>query len=184
MNFGNMPLDGGNLLISSREEKQLLLHKEPNLSRFIKGFTGADEFINGKERWCLWFVGIQPNELRTMPDEVKKRIEAVKLFRENSKAPSTRKFAETPYLFRDRNLPEKYLLIPSVSSERRKYVPIGFLTSEVVTSNLCLIVPNATLYHFGVLTSQMHNAWMRQVCGRLKSDYRYSNNASKTNWKD
>ncbi|MDQ3061991.1 MAG: class I SAM-dependent DNA methyltransferase, partial [Acidobacteriota bacterium] len=174
MNFGNMPLDGGNLIISSFEEKQELLNKNTNLEKYIKGFTGADEFINGKERWCLWFDKIQPTELRTMPDEIKKRIEAVKLFRENSKAPSTRKFAETPYLFRDRNLPNKYLLIPSVSSERRKYVPIGFLTSEVVTSNLCLIVPNATLYHFGVLTSIMHNAWMRQVCGRLESRYRYS----------
>lgn len=174
MNFGNMPLDGGNLLISSLEEKNQLLAKEPNLSKYIKNFTGADEFINGTKRWCLWFVEIQPNELRSMPEEIRSRIEAVKIFRENSKAPSTQRFAETPYLFRDRNLPDKYLLVPSVSSERRRYIPIGFLTNDTVTSNLCLIIPNATLYHFGVLTSLMHNAWMRQVCGRLESRYRYS----------
>ena len=174
MNFGNMPLDGGNLIISSLEEKQDLLKKYPSLSKYIKKFTGSNEFLNTAERWCLWFVGIQPNELRAMPDEIKNRIEAVKSFRENSKAPSTQKFANIPYLFRDRNLPKKYLLVPSVSSERRIYIPIGFLTSDYVTSNLCLIVPDATIYHFGVLTSLMHNAWMRQVCGRLKSDYRYS----------
>ncbi len=174
MNFGNMPLDGGNLIISSNEERQELLKKQPSLRKFIKRFTGADEFINGGNRWCLWFVDAQPNELREMPEEIKKRIEAVRKFRENSKAPSTRKFATIPYLLRDRNLPNQYLLVPSVSSERRKYVPMGFFSNDVVTSNLCLIIPNATLYHFGVLTSQMHMAWMRQVCGRLKSDYRYS----------
>lgn len=182
MNFGNMPLDGGNLIISTFEEKQELLEKYPNLLKYIKCFTGANEFLNKSERWCLWFVDIQPSEIRAMPDEIKDRIEAVKTFRENSKAPSTRKFAETPYLFRDRNLPDKYLLIPSVSSERRFYIPIGFLSNDYVTSNLCLIVPDATLYHFGVLTSLMHNTWMRQVCGRLKSDYRYSKNVVYNNF--
>jgi hypothetical protein len=174
MHFGNMPLDGGNLLISSRSEIEDLLKTEPRLQSYIKKFTGSDEFINSRERWCLWFVGINPIELRSMPREITKRIEAVKSFREGSKAPSTQRFAETPYLFRDRNLPGRYLLVPSVSSERRRFVPIGFCTNDTVASNLCLIVPNANLFHFGVMTSTMHNAWMRQVCGRLKSDYRYS----------
>jgi hypothetical protein len=174
MNFGNMPLDGGNLIISSRSEMEELLRNDPRLARYIKKFTGSDEFINARERWCLWFVGADPTELRSMPDEIKKRIDAVRAFRESSKAPSTRKFAETPNLFRDRNLPDTYLIVPSVSSERRRYVPIGYGTNDTVASNLTLIVPGASPFHFGVLTSTMHNAWMRQVCGRLKSDYRYS----------
>lgn len=174
MHFGNMPLDGGNLIIADESEKRALLDVEPSLQRFIKEFSGAEEFINGSKRWCLWFDGASPSELHGMPKEVLDRIEAVRIFREGSKATSTRRFATMPYLFRDRNLPEKYLLFPSVSSERRRFVPIGFMTSDVVPSNLTLIVPGADIYHFGVLTSTMHNAWMRQVCGRLKSDYRYS----------
>lgn len=174
MNFGNMPLDGGNLLISSCEERDALLDIDPRLEKYIKKFTGSEEFINRGERWCLWFENVDPNVLRSMPDLVKRRIEAVRAFRENSKAPSTRKFATTPYLFRDRNLPDSYLLVPSVSSERRRFVPMGFLGNDTVTSNLCLIVPNAKLFHLGVMTSTMHNAWMRQVCGRLESRYRYS----------
>ena len=174
MNFGNMPLDGGNLIISSIEEKQELLKGNNSLDKFIKRLIGAYEFLNNETRWCLWFVDIQPQELKKMPQSVLERIEAVKRFRESSKAPSTQKFAEIPYLFRDGNLPNQYLLFPRVSSERRKYVPIGFFTNEVVPADSCLIVPNATLYHFGVLTSIMHNAWMRQVCGRLESRYRYS----------
>jgi hypothetical protein len=174
MNFGNMPLEGGNLIISSDAERQALLKKQPSLARFIKRFTGGDEFINGGERWCLWFVDAQPNELRAMPEEVKNRIEAVRKFRESSKAPSTRKFAAIPYLFRDRKLPRQYLLIPKVSSEKRRYVPMGFYSDDVVPSDLCLIIPEAKLYHLGVLTSAMHMAWMRQICGRLESRYRYS----------
>jgi hypothetical protein len=174
MNFGNMPLEGGNLIIESNEERERLLRVYPSLSKFIKGFTGGDEFINGRQRWCLWFVDAQPNELRMMPEEIRNRIEAVRKFREASRAPSTRKFAATPYLFRDRKLPDQYLLIPKVSSEKRKYVPMGFLSGSIVPSDLGLIIPNATLYHFGILTSIMHMVWMRQVCGRLESRYRYS----------
>lgn len=174
MNFGNMPLDGGNLLIESDKERRELLQKYSSLDKFIKKFTGGYEFINGVERWCLWFVDAQPNELRSMPNEVKARIEAVRKFRESSKAPSTRKFASTPYLFRDRKTPSQYLVVPKVSSERRDYIPMGFFSNDTIASDLCLVIPNATLYHLGVLTSQMHMAWLRQIGGRLKSDYRYS----------
>jgi hypothetical protein len=174
MHFGNMPLDGGHLIIQDREALCELIDSDPNVKHFIKGFSGADEFIKGNERWCLWLNNVSPSDIRSFSRAVLSRIEAVRKFRLASRAPSTQRFAETPYLFRDRNLPASYLLVPSVSSERRRYVPIGFMTSDVVPSNLTLIVPNASTYHFGVMTSTMHNAWMRQVCGRLKSDYRYS----------
>jgi hypothetical protein len=174
MNFGNMPLEGGNLIIGSDTERQELLRNDPSIAKYIKRFTGGDEFINGGERWCLWFVDAQPNELRALSEQVRKRIEAVRKFREGSRAPSTRRFAAIPYLFRDRKLPSQYFLIPKVSSEKRRYVPMGFLSDDTVPSDLCLIIPDAKLYHFGVLTSAMHMAWMRQVCGRLESRYRYS----------
>lgn len=174
MNFGNMPLDGGNLLIETDEERRELLRQHPTLEKFIKRFMGAEEFLNGGARWCFWFVDAQPHELRALPAVVRARIEAVRQFREASKAPSTRKFAALPYLFRDRKLPVRFLVVPSVSSERRHYVPMGFFTDDTVASNLCLIIPDATLYHFGVMASQMQMAWFKQVCGRLKSDYRYS----------
>ncbi|SEA22181.1 Type II restriction/modification system, DNA methylase subunit YeeA [Thiothrix caldifontis] len=170
--FGNMPLDGGALLLSSTEKAELL-EKEPNAEKWLKLCLGADEFINGKERWCLWLVGIAPNELRAMP-EVLKRIEQVKKFRLASVAASTRVHAERPTEFRDTRLPKTYILVPSVSSERREYVPMGFFDSNTISTNLNLMIPDASLYEFGVLESKIHMAWMRTVCGRLKSDYRYS----------
>jgi len=174
INFGNMPLDGGNLIISTRNEKQQILASDPTIERFIRPLIGGDEFLNGGMRWCLWFADASPTELQSLPQEIKKRIEAVKTFRESSKAPSTRKFATTPYLFRDRRTPPNFLVVPKVSSERRVYLPIGFFDDDTIVTDLCFMVPNATIYHFGVLTSLMHNAWMRQVCGRLESRYRYS----------
>ncbi|MBU0655044.1 MAG: class I SAM-dependent DNA methyltransferase [Gammaproteobacteria bacterium] len=170
--FGNMPLDGGGLLLSPAEKAELLA-KEPKAEKWLKPCLGADEFLNGKERWCLWLVGIAPNELRAMP-EVLKRIELVKQFRLASKAESTRVHAERPAEFRDTRLPQTYILVPSVSSERREYVPMGFFDSNTISTNLNLMIPDASLYEFGVLESKMHMAWMRTVCGRLKSDYRYS----------
>ncbi|HBW57738.1 MAG TPA: SAM-dependent methyltransferase, partial [Oscillatoriales bacterium UBA8482] len=135
---------------------------------------GAQEFINGYSRYCLWLVDISPNELKALP-EVLKKVDKVKNFRLESKAASTRKFAATPTLFCQIAQPETdYLLVPSTSSERRKYIPIGFMSSEIITSNLCFLIPNATLYIFAILTSEMHMTWVRYVCGRLKSDYRYS----------
>lgn len=173
LRFGNMPLDGGNLLLSD-EEKEELLKKEPAAEKFIRGFMGAEEFLNGKTRWCLWFVDAQPQEIRAMP-EVLRRIEHVKEFRLASKAPSTRTHATTPGLFRDKNHPDKpYLIVPSVSSERREFIPIGFIGPDTVASNLNFIVENVSLFHFGILSSTMHMAWVRYVGGRLKSDYRYS----------
>ncbi|RSK46255.1 class I SAM-dependent DNA methyltransferase [Hymenobacter perfusus] len=172
INFGNMPLDGGNLLLSD-EDKHELLAKEPGAAPFIKQFMGAQEFIRNEKRWCLWLVDASPSELKKLP-EVMKRVEGVRQFRAASVAASTQKFAATPTLFRDRKLPTAYLIVPSVSSEARRYIPIGFLTDEVVPSNLVFTIPDATSYLFGVLTSHMHMAWMRQVCGRLESRYRYS----------
>jgi hypothetical protein len=172
--FGNMPNDGGNLLLNE-EERLKLLAKEPNAENFIRKFLGAEEYINGKLRSCLWLKDALPSELRSMP-LVLERIENVRKHRSASSRETTRKLADYPTLFGEIRQPnQSYVLVPSVSSEKRKFVPMGFMPKEVIASNLCLIIPNATLYLFGVLTSTMHMAWMRQVCGRLKSDYRYSN---------
>lgn len=172
MSFGNMPLDGGNLLLTE-EDRAEFLFKEPNAEKFILPLISAYEFLNGKKRYCLWLVDAQPNELKGLP-EVLKRIEKVRKFRLDSVAPSTQKFAATPSTFRDKNNPESYILIPSTSSENRKYIPIGFFEKDTIANNSCHIIPNGSLYHFGILTSAMHMAWVRNICGRLKSDYRYS----------
>lgn len=172
--FGSMPNDGGNLLLSD-EEKRALLRAEPAAGAFVRRLYGSEEFINGINRWCLWLVDCTAAELRRMP-EVLKRVAAVKKHRLASTRATTRRLAETPALFGEIRQPRtKYLLIPSVSSEARPYIPVGFCKSEVIASNLALVVPGAALFHFGVVTSAMHMAWVRQVCGRLKSDFRYSN---------
>lgn len=170
--FGNMPLDGGNLLLSD-EEKRELVGKEPQVEKYIRRVLGSREFLHNELRWCLWLLHANPAELRSMP-EVMRRIEAVRKFREQSKAPSTRKFARTPSLFRDTHEYSSYILVPSVSSERRKYIPLGFFNSDTMGTNLVFMIPNASLFHFGILSSEMHMAWVKYVCGRLKSDFRYS----------
>lgn len=172
MNFGNMPLDGGNLLLSD-EEKEVFLQKEPNAQKYLKPLISAKEFLNNEKRWCLWLVDANPNDLRKMP-EVMKRVEAVKNFRLASVAPSTQKFAATPTLFRDRNNPNSFILVPSTSSENRQYIPIGFFDNKYIANNSCHIIPNGDLFIFGILTSIMHITWVKYVCGRLKSDFRYS----------
>ncbi len=172
MSFGNMPLDGGNLLLTD-EEKIELIKREPKVVKFIKPLISAYEFLNGKKRWCLWLVNAEPNEIKQSP-EIMKLVELVKKFRLDSVAPSTQKFAATPTLFRDRNQPETYILVPSTTSENRKYIPIGFFCKDDITNNSCHTVPNGTLYHFGVLMSAMHMAWVKAVCGRLESRFRYS----------
>lgn len=173
MSFGNQPIDGGNLILTE-DEKDALLKTEPLAAPFVRLFLGAEEFINNVPRYCLWLKDATPDKLKRMP-EVRKRIEAVKAFREASKRSATRDLARTPAQFAFVSHPDTdYLLVPSVGSERRQFVPIGFMPPEVITSNLCLIVPEARPYHFGVLSSTMHNAWIRYVAGRLKSDYRYS----------
>jgi hypothetical protein len=172
MSFGNMPLDGGNLILSD-EEKNDFLQKEPKAVKYILPLISAYEFLNGKKRWCLWLVDAEPNELKQMP-EVLKRAELVKKFRLDSVAPSTQKFAATPTLFRDRNRPETFIVVPRVSSENRPYIPFGFFDKNSIVSDTCMSIPNGNQYHFGVLMSKMHMAWVKYICGRLKSDFRYS----------
>ena len=172
--FGSMPNDGGHLLLSSQEMEDLLA-AEPGAGEFIRLFVGAEEFINGIERWCLWLEGIAAGRLRSMP-EVLKRVAGVKQHRLESTRETTRQLASRPAAFAENRQPaSNYLLIPGVSSETRPYIPIGFLRPQVIASNLVNVVPHATLYHFGILTSLMHMAWVKQVCGRLESRYRYSN---------
>ena len=171
--IGNKPIDGGNYLFT-KEEMDEFLQKEPAANAYFKPWYGSQEFINRCPRYCLWLGDCPPNELRKMPECIK-RVEAVRQLRLASKSAGTRKLADTPTRFHVENMPSgTYVVIPEVSSERRKYVPMGFMTPDILCSNLVKIVPNATLYHFGVLTSNVHMAWMRAVCGRLKSDYRYS----------
>ena len=171
--IGNKPIDGGNYLFT-KEEMDEFLQKEPAAKAYFKPWYGSQEFINRCSRYCLWLGDCPPNELRKMPECVK-RVEAVRQLRLASKSAGTRKLADTPTRFHVENMPSgTYVVIPEVSSEKRKYVPMGFMTPNILCSNLVKIVPNATLYHFGVLTSNVHMAWMRAVCGRLKSDYRYS----------
>ncbi|WP_430013962.1 class I SAM-dependent DNA methyltransferase [Microcystis ichthyoblabe FBCC-A1114] len=173
MRFGSMPRDGGNFIFTE-PEKEEFFKLEPKAEKWIKPYTGAQEFINGYSRYCLWLVDISPRELKTLP-EVIKRVDRVKNFRLKSKAAATRKFAATPTLFCQIAQPDtNYLLVPRVSSERRKYIPIGFMNKNVIGNDQVLLIPNANLYLFGILTSEMHMAWVKYVCGRLKSDYRYS----------
>ena len=172
MSFGNMPLDGGHLLLSDIEKSEFIL-KEPKAEKFIIPLISAYEFLNGEKRWCIWLVDAEPSELKQLP-EILKRVEAVKKFRLDSVAPSTQKFATTPSLFRDRNQPETYILIPSTTSENRKYIPLGFFNKDHIANNSCHTIPNGSLYHFGILMSSMHMAWVKSVCGRLESRYRYS----------
>lgn len=173
MVWGSQPRDGGNFLLTA-EEKNEFLQKEPDAAKWIRPFTGADEFLNGGERYCLWLKDIPPQELSALP-LVKERVEKVRSMRLASKAEATRKKANTPTLFAQIAQPDSdYLLVPLVSSEKRAYIPIGFLPSHTIASNLCCIVPGASTYHFGVMSSAMHMAWTKQFCGRLESRYRYS----------
>jgi type I restriction-modification system DNA methylase subunit len=172
--FGSMPNDGGGLLLKP-DEKAALLAAEPDAASWIRRFMGAEEFINNGERWCLWLKDCPPQTLAKLI-HIQKRVDLVRQKRLESTRPTTQKLAAVPHLFGEIRQPEgNYLLVPSVSSERRSFVPIGYIDSQVIVSNLAFAVPNATLYHFGMLNSTMHNAWMRAVCGRLESRYRYSN---------
>jgi hypothetical protein len=171
METGNRPADGGHLLLT-KDEMLELVKKEPLAEKYIKKLTGAAEYINNIPRYCLWLVNANPTELRKMP-EVMKRVEACRQDRLNG-APDRQKLADTPTVFREIKNPKNFVIVPRVSSENRRYVPIGFLGQDTIPTDSATIIPNATLYHFGVLTSNVHMAWMRAVCGRLKSDYRYS----------
>ena len=171
---GSQPTDGGFLLFSD-EEKSELLNKESAAEKFIKPFISAHEFINGEKRWCLWLTDIKPNELRTLP-HVQKRVEEVRLMRLKSTKNATVKWANFPYLFTENRQPKSdYILVPSHSSENRRYIPMGYMTKDDILNNSCFSIPDATMYEFGVITSIMHMTWVRFTCGRIKSDYRYSN---------
>ncbi len=171
--IGNKPIDGGFYLFSE-EERDEFIRKEPASERWFRPFYGSFEFINRKPRYCLWLGECPPNVLRSMP-ECLKRVQAVRDYRLASPSAGTVKLADRPTRFHVENIPDSdYIVVPSVSSEKRDYVPMGFLSQNDLSSNLVLIIPSATLFHFGVLESSVHMAWMRAVCGRLKSDYRYS----------
>ena len=174
MIFGNQPRDGGHFILTE-EERTAILTAEPLLEKWIHPYMGADEFIKGKKRYCLWLVHATPAEIKKSKILYEK-VEAVRQFRLASKAKTTNGYAKVPNCFAQMTQPENvdYLIIPSVTSERRKYVPIGFLSTNIISSNAVQIIPSATLYHFGVLTSNVHMAWMRTVCGRLEMRYRYS----------
>ena len=173
MVYGNKPADGGNLIIEADEYEEFIA-KDPNAKKFIRPLLGASEYLHNKKRWCLWLKGASPNELKSCP-MVMERIRKCKETREKSIAAGIRKFAQTPTLFAQITQPDgaNYIIIPRVSSERRRYIPMGFMDAETIVTDLVQIVPNASLYEFGILTSNVHMAWMRAVCGRLKSDYRY-----------
>ena len=171
---GSIPVDGGNLIIEAEDYAEFI-KKEPNAKPFIKNLVGSEEFINNKDRYCLWLDKIKPAEIRHCP-LILERISKVREMRLASSKEATRKFADYPMRFMEIRQPETdYLLIPRVSSENRKYIPIGYISKDVISTDANMILPNATLYHFGVLTSNVHMAWTKAVCGRLKSDYRYSN---------
>ena len=174
MLFGSMPNDGRNLIIEA-DEYDDFIKNDPTSEKYIRQFLGAEEFINNKKRYCLWLENASPSEMRKMPLVVQ-RVGAVRKLRESSNREATRRLADIPHLFGEIRQPKegKYLLVPRVSSEKRKYIPIGFLSSEIIASDASLIIQNATLFDFGVLTSLVHNAWMRVVAGRLESRYRYS----------
>ena len=174
MDFGSMPNDGGYLSNYTTEEKDEIIRQYPEAKSMFRQLLGATEFINNKERWCLWLEDISPMQIKNTPP-IYEAVKKVKKHREESNRDATRKLADTPTLFGEIRQPKTdYLLVPSTSSERRKYIPIGFISTDVISNNANLVVSNASLYELGVMTSNVHNAWMRAVCGRLKSDYRYS----------
>ena len=174
MSSGGKPVEGGYLIFTEQEKNEFLI-VEPNAEIYFRPFMGSDDFINGRTRWCLWLLNASPKELRSMP-YVMERIEKVREFRAASVKAVTREYAAYPTRFMEIKQPDSdFLMIPATSSENRRYIPIGYLDKNVVASNAASFVPDASLYHFGILTSNVHMAWMRAVCGRLKSDYRYSN---------
>jgi hypothetical protein len=173
MCYGSMPIDDGHLILSE-EEAVAFIKAEPKTKEMIRRYFGGDEFINNKKRYCLWLDGIEPDKI-SKSKLVKERIEQTRLFRQNSNREATQNLADYPSLFGEIRQPSSdYLLIPKVSSENRAYIPIGFMEKEYITNGSALIISGAELYEFGILTSVMHMAWMRYVCGRMKSDYQYS----------
>ena len=172
MIVGNRPADGGNLIIED-EDFESFIKAEPAAEKYIKRLMGSVEFINNKKRWCLWLVGVSPAELKSMP-RVLERVVACREDRLASPDAGRRKLADRPTQFRETNNPEHAIVIPEVSSARREYIPMSFIGNDVICTNKLQLIPDAQLFHFGVLVSSAHMIWTRAVCGRLKSDYDYS----------
>ena len=174
MKFGNQPRDGGHFVIDEQEYKDILT-KEPQLKKWLRPYIGANEFLHNKKRWCLWLKHATPEDIKHSKILYSK-VKAVKEFRLNSKAKTTNRYARVPQLFAQMTQPEgvNYLMVPSTTSSTREYVPIGFMHANVISSNLAMIIPNATIYDFGILESSVHMSWMRMVAGRLGMGYRYS----------
>lgn len=171
---GSIPVDDGNFFLTE-EEKTIFLNIESKAEKYIKKFYGAREFLHNENRWCLWLLNATPNDLKSMP-KVMERVKNIRDFRLKSTKSATQKFADYPTRFMEIRQPTtEYIIVPSHSSENRRYIPIGFENPDIICGNANFLVPNATLYEFGILISNVHMAWTRTVCGRLKSDYRYSN---------
>jgi hypothetical protein len=173
MQFGSMPNDDGNLLLSDQEKIQLL-REWPEACALVRPLLSAQEYLHGENRWCLWLKNVSPQAIRAIK-EIRRRVEAVRAYRAASQREATRKLANFPGLFGEIRQPDsEYVLVPRHSSETRRYVPLSYFEPTYIVSDSCLFLPDARLFHFGVLSSAMHMAWVRQVCGRIKSDYRYS----------
>ena len=174
MVYGNKPTDGGHLIFHTQEELKEFLDIDPRAEKYVKEFVSAREYLNNDKRWCLWLVGANPSDLKNFSN-IRSRIEKVREFRLMSKAKSTRDYADFPHLFRQITQPTStYILVPRTTSENRRYIPFGFINPEIIISDTTFSIANASTFHFGVLTSELHMTWMRYTAGRLKSDYRYS----------
>ena len=173
MIYGSKPTDGGNLILSE-DEKNYFIKKYPQDKKFIRQLLGADEFTHNKKRYCLWLVDATPDEIKKNKF-IYERVKAVKEFRLKSKKLATQKSAETPHLFQEIRQPDSnYILVPSVTTSNRKYIPMDFVDKNIICSNLNLMIPNAEVWHFGILMSRVHMAWTSAICGRLGNSYRYS----------
>jgi len=172
MVYGNKPVDGGHLIIEDNELEDLI-STDPRIAKYIRPLLSAKEFLNGKKRWCLWLVKADPTEIRTI-SILQDRIKKVKEFRLTSIDPGANKLASIPSQFRDINNPALFILVPRHSSETRKYIPLGFFTSDFIPSDSCMVIPDTNNFHFGILTSEIHMTWVRHICGRLESRFRYS----------
>ena len=180
--FGSMPNDGGYLSDYSDEDKKAIIADYPIAETMFRPFLGASEFLHGKKRWCLWLKDVSPAEIKKVKP-VLDAVAAVKAMRESSNREGTRKLANTPFLFGEIRQPDTdYIIIPRHSSENRSYIPMGFIAPEIICGDSKLLLPNASLYQFGILMSNVHNAWMRTVCGRLEMRYRYSVNVVYNNF--
>jgi hypothetical protein len=172
MVYGNKPVDGGHFIFTDQEKKEFL-KQQPEAAKYFRPLISAKEFLQGEKRWCLWLVGVSPVEIKHL-DLIRERVRKVKEMRLASVDPQARALAVFPMTFRDTRNPKTCIVVPRVSSLNRNYVPMSFFDRKYIVSDSCQMVPDADLFHFGILTSMLHMIWMRQICGRLEVDYRYS----------